>query len=118
WAVQRDHLHLVVEPVSKRGLSRAMQGLCIRFAKRLNGELGRRGRVFGDRYHEVVLDSPRKTRNAVAYVLLQERHHAAQRGEAPPLGRDACSSAPCFDGWTVATEPRAGLWTATVLPAA
>src|SRR5262249_53671999 len=63
-ATKRDHLHLVVELETGRALSRAMQGLGIRLAKRLNGALRRRGRVFGDRYHEVVLDSPRKVRNA------------------------------------------------------
>jgi REP-associated tyrosine transposase len=115
WAVQRDHVHLIVEPEGKGALSRAMQGLCIRFAKRLNAELGRRGRVFGDRYHEVLLDSPRKTRHALAYVLLQERHHAALRGERVPTGRDPCSSAPCFDGWTVPCRPRDGPWTRTVV---
>jgi REP-associated tyrosine transposase len=118
WAVQRDHLHLVVEPESGRALSRAMQGLCIRFAKQLNRELRRRGQVFADRYHEAVLDSPRRTRHALAYVLLQERHHARQRGEKLPVGLDACSSAPTFDGWTVPCRPRPGPWTATVMPAA
>jgi REP-associated tyrosine transposase len=116
WAVQRDHVHLIVEPADQRALSRAMQGLCIRFAKRLNAALGRRGRVFGDRYHEAPLDSPRRVRHALAYVLLQERHHAALRGERPPTALDPCSSAPCFEGWTVPSRAREGPWTPTVVP--
>ena len=105
WAVQRDHLHLIVEPESHGALSRGMQGLCIRLAKQLNQALGRRGRVLADRYHGVPLRSPRQTRNALAYVLLNERHHATSRGERPSVGLDACSSSPCFDGWTSARAP-------------
>jgi len=65
WSVQRDHLHLIVEPEGEKELSRAMQGLCIRIAKRLNKALGRRGRVFADRYHSVPLTKPRQVRNAL-----------------------------------------------------
>ncbi|HEY4116912.1 MAG TPA: hypothetical protein VGM56_03600, partial [Byssovorax sp.] len=75
--MQRDHVHLLVEPESERALSRGVQGICIRFAKAINRVLGRRGRVFADRYHAVPLRSPRQTRNALAYVLLNARHHAA-----------------------------------------
>ena len=86
WAVQRDHLHLIVEPASHAALSRGMQGLCVRLAKQLNRALGRRGRVFADRFHGVPLRSPRQTRNALAYVLLNERHHRVGRGERPLYG--------------------------------
>src|SRR3954469_17405587 len=46
FAVQPDHMHLVVEPEHERALSRALQGLSIRLAKNLNRELRRGGRVF------------------------------------------------------------------------
>ncbi|HEY4116992.1 MAG TPA: transposase [Byssovorax sp.] len=117
WSAQRDHLHLIVEPESEKALSRGVQGLCIRLAKSINRAFGRRGRVFADRYHGVPLRSPRQTRNALAYVLLNGRHHAAARGEAPSPGLDACSSSPCFEGWTTARPPTQGPWSATVRPA-
>ena len=118
WAAQRDHLHLIVEPESEHALSRGVQGLCIRLAKHLNRAFGRRGGVFADRYHGVALRSPRQARNVLAYVLLNERHHAAGRGEQPSLGLDPCSSSPCFEGWTSPRPPTPGPWTATVMPPA
>ena len=114
WSVQRDHVHLIVEPQSEKALSRGVQGLCIRLAKSVNRAFARRGRVFADRYHCVPLRSPRQTRNALAYVLLNARHHAASRAEARSSALDACSSSPCFEGWTVPRPPTHGPWSATV----
>ena len=110
WAAQRDHLHLIVEPESEHALSRGMQGLCIRLVKHLNRDLGRRGKVFADRYHAVLLRTPRQARNALAYVLFNERHHAVGRGEKPSVALDACSSSPLFEGWTRPRAPTPGFW--------
>jgi hypothetical protein len=66
--------------------------------------------VLADRYHLRILTCPRQVRNALAYVLLNARRHAAQlwsglRAEAwrwrcSALGRlDGASSARWFDGW-------------------
>jgi REP element-mobilizing transposase RayT len=113
YSVQRDHLHLIVEAEDARSLSRAMQGLSVRIAKALNRTLGRKGKVFADRFHDRVLTSPRQVRHALAYVLCNARKH----GIAPPIrgergrgerGRggvsaswvDPCSSAAAFDGWS------------------
>src|SRR5262245_4211498 len=60
YAVQGNHLHLVVEAEEARALSRAMQGLGVRIARGLNRELGRRGRVLADRYHARALETPRE----------------------------------------------------------
>jgi REP element-mobilizing transposase RayT len=117
WSAQRDHLHLIVEPDSQKALSRGVQGLCIRLAKSLNRVFGRRGRVFADRYHGVPLRSPRQTRNALAYVLLNTRHHAVSRGDPPSRALDPCSSSPCFEGWTLPRRPTLGYWSDTVSPA-
>ena len=114
WSVQDGHVHLLVEPENERALSRGLQGLCIRLAKSVNRSFGRRGRVFADRYHGVPLRSPRQTRNALAYVLLNARHHAASRGEPLSLGLDACSSSPCFEGWATPRPPTPGPWSTTV----
>ena len=99
FSVQHDHLHLVVESRDARTLSRAMQGLAVRLARGLNRSLGRRGRVFADRFHHRVLATPRQVRNALAYVLCNARKHRVApsiRGWLDPL-----SSAPSFDGWIV-----------------
>jgi len=57
-----------------------MQGLGVRVAKALNRALGRRGKVFADRYHAHILRSAREVANAVAYVVGNMRVHAARRG--------------------------------------
>jgi REP element-mobilizing transposase RayT len=97
FSVQHDHVHLVVETQNARALSRAMQGLAVRIARGLNRSLGRRGKVFADRYDHRVLGTPRQVRNALAYVLCNARKHRVApsvRGWLDPL-----SSAPSFDGW-------------------
>jgi hypothetical protein len=78
--------------------------------------LRRRGRVFSDRYHAVALETARHVRRALAYVLLQERRHRAQRGVGVSTKRDACSSAPAFDGFT-SGRARAGPWSDTIVEA-
>jgi REP element-mobilizing transposase RayT len=95
-----NHMHLVVEASGKRALARAMQGLAVRLARAINKILGRTGKLFKERYHARVLRKPLHVRNTLRYVLLNARHHAAERGEK--LARywvDPFSSAPWFDGW-------------------
>lgn len=111
YSVQRGHLHLVVEANNRRALTRGMQGLTIRIAKRLNTLLGRRGKVFTDRYHAAQLASPRQVRNAIQYVLCNHRRHAHQGGGTlpPKTHLDPYSSAPHFKHWrgpTTLTTPR------------
>ena len=79
FSVQGNHMHLVVEAASSEALSRGMQGLAIRVAKRLNGVMRRRGRVFADRYHARALRTPTEVRRALAYV----RDNARRHGVAP-----------------------------------
>jgi putative transposase len=81
FSVQGNHLHLVVEARDADSLSRGMQGLTIRMAKRLNRVMGRRGAVFADRYHEHVLRSPSEVARALAYVLGNFAVHARRRGD-------------------------------------
>ena len=98
YSIQSDHLHLIVEALDAKALARAMKGLQVRIARALNRMLGRRGKVFADRYHHRVLGSPRQVRNALAYVLCNARKHRV----APPRAGwlDPCSSAPSFTGFT------------------
>jgi REP element-mobilizing transposase RayT len=98
YSVQSDHIHLIVEIDDPHRFSRAIQGLAVRIAKKLNSLMGRRGKVFADRFHDRVLTTPRQVRNALAYVLCNARKH----GRAPSQRgwRDPFSTAPIFAGWT------------------
>jgi REP element-mobilizing transposase RayT len=99
-SIQTNHIHLIVEADAAARLSRGIQGLAVRLARRLNRLLGRRGKVFDDRYHGNPLRAPRQVRAALLYVLNNRRRHAAQGGLRLPSGwLDPFSSAPSFDGW-------------------
>ncbi len=77
-----------------------MQALAIRIAKGLNRALGRKGRVFADRFHSRPLKTPLEVRRALVYVLNNYRKHADAKGPWLPLSFvDGYSSGPWFDGW-------------------
>ena len=98
FTVQSNHLHLIVEAKDKTALSRGMQGLAIRIARRLNRKLGRTGKLFAARYHQRILRSPTQVRRALVYVVNNSRHHSPDR-YASRNWIDPCSSAIWFDGW-------------------
>jgi REP element-mobilizing transposase RayT len=81
FSIQGDHLHFIVEAEDARALACGMKALSGRVAIRLNQLMGRRGRVFTDRYHAHVLRSPAEVRHAIAYVLGNFASHARRRGE-------------------------------------
>ena len=68
YRAERDHVYLLVEADSRRGLSLGMQGLSIRIARGLNRLMKRGGRVLGDRYEAAVLRTPDEVRRARALV--------------------------------------------------
>ncbi len=106
FSVQGNHLHLIVEAADKRALSRGMQGLAIRVARRFNGAVGRSGGVFADRYHARALGTPREVRNALAYVLLnRQRHGDGARVVFAESNVDPCTSGAVFDGWARGFRP-------------
>jgi hypothetical protein len=80
-----NRIHMLVEAEGAAALSRGMRGLGGRLARRINAHLGRSGRVF-ERYHARSLSTPREVYNALRYVLLNARHHAAG-SRAPPRPR-------------------------------
>jgi len=92
---------MIVEADDRTRLSRGLRGLAIRVARAVNRALGRRGPVWGDRYHARPLKTPREVRHALVYVIQNAKKHA--RGVH---GLDPCSSARWFDGWS--DEPAAG----------
>lgn len=100
YSVQTNHLHLIVEASDNQALARGMQGLNIRLARVINRVQDRKGCVFPQRYHARELTTPREVRSAIAYVLLNSRRHAAEKGPVPKRGTiDPCSSGPWFRGW-------------------
>ena len=116
FSVQNNHLHLLIEAEDRQGLSRGMRGLAIRVARGVNRVLGRRGAVWGDRYHARALTTPLSVRHALVYVLMNVKKHAQG-----VLGLDACSSARWFNGWRDGPLPedrqpvaRARTWLASV----
>jgi putative transposase len=78
YSIQGNHLHLVVEADDATALSRGMQGLSVRIARRLNRHLRRSGAVFADRFHSGVLSSRRQVANAVRYVVGNYRRHTRE----------------------------------------
>jgi putative transposase len=114
FSLQRDLLHLIAEADDQRALSRGMQGLLIRVAKRLNRAWQRHGTVFRDRYHAQELKSPRHVRYALVYVLQNARKHREIAAGIDPL-----SSGPWFRGWldrvasAASPLPRASAWLLT-----
>src|SRR5262245_34586554 len=103
FSVQRDHVHLLVEGDGRIAFRRGVQGLTIRVAKAINRVLGRRGKVWADRFHARALQTPREVRHALVYVLQNIRKHL--RGVR---GLDPCSSAAWFTGWRTANAPPLG----------
>ena len=100
FSVQTNHLHFIVEGDTKIALSRGMQGLVIRIARAINKHLGRRGKVFADRYHHRELETPTEVRNALVYVLGNSTKHLGAAAGTPRNRVDPYSSATWFDGWS------------------
>lgn len=105
YDVMRNHVHLVVEAPGREALSRGIQGLATRLARRLNTLAKRSGPLFADRYHAHILRTPREVRHALAYVLNNARHHGLVRGATRPGWTDPFSSGASFDGWRAPVSP-------------
>ena len=86
FAILGNHLHLIVEAGDAEALSRGMQRLAIRIAKRLNSLQNRSGGLFVDRYHAHALKTRREVARAVRYLRTNYRRHA--REHLPPRWRD------------------------------
>ena len=93
YSVQRNHLHFIVEAKDRTALSKGLQGLFVRIARGLNRLWERKGSVFADRYHDVILKAPKQVRNALLYVIQNTRRH--RPGD---FGTDPYSTGPWFDG--------------------
>ena len=106
YSVQRNHIHLIVEASDYKGLRSGLAALEIRLALALNRWWKRKGPVFGDRYHNHVIRSPRVARHVLLYVLANARKHAKQAGVTlPSRWLDPFSSARAFPGWSASPSP-------------
>jgi REP element-mobilizing transposase RayT len=116
YSLQDDHAHLVVEARSKGALARGMKSIAARLARAVNRIAGRSGRVLADRYHVRVLPTPREVHNALRYVLLNARRHAAKAGSKLTGGAllDPASSSRWFEGWKYRVPDARGLPAARV----
>ncbi len=101
YSLQGNHAHLIVEARARDALGRGMMAVAARLARAVNHVTGRTGRVLADRYHLRLLATPREVRNALRYVLLNARRHAAaaRAAVATVVRLDPASSARWFDGW-------------------
>jgi hypothetical protein len=83
YAVQGNHMHLLVEAQDERSLSRGMCGLGVRIAKGLNRVMQRHGKVIHERYHARILKTPAEVKNAREYLLDNARKHYGHRFADP-----------------------------------
>lgn len=105
-SIQHDHIHLIAEAGDRMALSRGIRAFEISAARRINTVASRRrhaprrGRVFPDRYHAHIVDSPRAARHALRYVINNWRKHGEhERREARSWLLDPFSSGLSFPGW-------------------
>ncbi|TMA30942.1 MAG: hypothetical protein E6J87_16915, partial [Deltaproteobacteria bacterium] len=82
YSLQGNHAHLIVEALDRHALGRGMKAIGSWLARAVNRIFERSGPVLADRYHVRVLKTAREVRNALAYVLLNARRHAAKAGRA------------------------------------
>ena len=113
YSVQENHLHLIVEGKSASDLSNQMRTLFSRIAFAVNAVAQRRGRLFRDRHHRHALKTPREVRNALVYVLFNDRKHHASAGVVTSSARavptvDRCSSVYWFQDWAPSDRPPEG----------
>lgn len=94
YAIESNHAHFFAESESNRAIRSGMASFGSSFGKSVRRVSGGKGSVFNGRYHLTVLKSPRQTKNAMAYVLL---NHSKQQGAKPYA--DQKSSAPFFGDW-------------------
>jgi REP element-mobilizing transposase RayT len=107
-SIQKNHLHFIVEAVSKVALSRNMQSLAINLARAINRAWGRGGgKVFAYRYGAKQIKTRSYARNALSYVLNNWRRHREDffDGAARKALLDEYSSAVSFDGWAMRFGP-------------
>jgi REP element-mobilizing transposase RayT len=100
YSIQGNHLHMICEADGAKSLGRAMQGLKVRIARRLNRLWERTGTVFADRYHRQDLTSPTQVHGCIRYVLQNRFRHRLTASCSNPNHPDRYSSGRWFTGWS------------------
>ena len=115
-SIQHGHLHLIAEAEGRMPLANGIRAFEISAAKHINAAVSkrrrepRRGRVFADRYHTRILNSPKSVRNAIRYVVNNWRKHGEDRKRfASRWLVDPFSSGIRFPGW-LELEDRLWMW--------
>ncbi|HET9957817.1 MAG TPA: transposase [Polyangiaceae bacterium] len=101
FSVQSDHIHLLIEANTDAALRSGMKSLGARLSHGINRVLGRRGKLYRDRFHDRELTSARAVRVVLAYLFANFRKHQTKEALAG-LSRDPFSSAPYFHGFVSA----------------
>jgi REP element-mobilizing transposase RayT len=105
YSLLGDHLHMIIEADDAQALTNGMKSIGARLARAVNRVFRRSGPVLDGRYHHRLLRTPREVRRALAYVLLNARHHLRRSGRNQATANrvfvDPASSARWFDGWRV-----------------
>jgi REP element-mobilizing transposase RayT len=91
FSIQNDHIHMIVEAPNRELLANSMRGLGCRIAKALNKVWGRTGKVFAERFHQVLLEGFQQVRNALRYVL---NNHLKRKQESASDGSDDAFHSP------------------------
>jgi hypothetical protein len=93
-----------------------MKAIGARLARAVNRVARRSGPVFTDRYHARTLGTPREVHNALRYVLLNARRHAASARASltAPTRLDPASSGRWFEGWKRHSSTISDLRTASI----
>lgn len=73
YGIERDRLDLICESEDAEALSRCLQGLSVRIARRLNSALDRSGKVFDDRYRQRLLADRATMKEALTRLAAAKR---------------------------------------------
>ena len=103
YSIQTDHLHFIVETASAEELSRGMIQLSSRIARRLNRLWGCEGKLWKERFHSRVIDTPRQMRNVLSYCLKNGLKHGSWHDKTRP---DPFSSSRWFEWRNYPPEAR------------
>lgn len=75
YALEYNHVHLLVESTTHETLHRGMQALGISLAKGINKLKGKKGAVYKHRYHFRQISCRRDLKNVIQYILQNHRKH-------------------------------------------
>ena len=98
FAIQDNHVHVMVEADDARALRSGVSGLVIAFARQLAKLFGRKKlKVWAERFHSREVGSPQDVVNTLQYIFQNYKKHGALTYGHGIV--DRFSSARQFDGW-------------------